>query len=475
MLRNRRLRRPAVLARRSPMRGCRRSVSSQSSRRAEREHRSGASATAAIATLPLGRTSGCFRLYPWSVEIVIGQLHLGAVGGAETYVLTVAEQLQGLGHGVTVFSLELGQSAALGLERGLEIRGSEDELPEACDIVLANDSVTAYRLADHYPTAAMVFVVHADEYDLSVPPQVPEVVQAVVVLHDRVARRVRALGYVPEVVRLRQPVDTKRFLPRTPLRDPARRVLMLGNWVSGDRRDVVFEVCASVGLQCEHRGSRGGGGSTLEPEIELCRADIVIGKGRVIIEAMASGRAAYVYDNNGGDGWVTPDRYALLEADNFGGQAEPTIIDAERLRRDLAGYSRLMGPANRDLAFVNHSANRHAQSLVELFQRLVPVEQRVVAPLREMARLVRVGWLSEWRAVHWADEAQRLRAELDDTVVERDRLARENAILRTRVQGGDPAATRRLGELARFVRAGRLRARRRTEPDRADAAHAGEI
>jgi len=118
----------------------------------------------------------CFRLYPWSVEIVIGQLHLGAVGGAETYVLTVAEQLQGLGHGVTVFSLELGQSAALGLERGLEIRGSEDELPEACDIVLANDSVTAYRLAEHYPTAAMVFVVHADEYDLSVPPQVPEVV-----------------------------------------------------------------------------------------------------------------------------------------------------------------------------------------------------------------------------------------------------------------------------------------------------------
>ena len=110
------------------------------------------------------------------MEIVIGQLHLGAVGGAETYVLTVAEQLQGLGHGVTVFSLELGQSAALGLERGLEIRGSEDELPEACDIVLANDSVTAYRLAEHYPTAAMVFVVHADEYDLSVPPQVPEVV-----------------------------------------------------------------------------------------------------------------------------------------------------------------------------------------------------------------------------------------------------------------------------------------------------------
>jgi glycosyltransferase involved in cell wall biosynthesis len=413
-------------------------------------------------------------LYAWSVEVVIGQLHLGAVGGAETYVLTVAEQLQRLGHGVIVFTLELGQSAALGLERGLEIRGSEDELPEACDIVLANDSVTAYRLAERYPTAPLVFVVHGEEYDLCVPPQVPDVVQAAVVLHDRVGRWVRALGHVPEVVRLRQPVDTKRFLPRTSLRDPARRVLMLGNWVHGDRRDVVLEVCASLGLECDHRGFRGGA-STLEPELELCRADIVIGKARVIVEAMASGRAAYVYDHNGGDGWVTPDRYALLEADNFGGQAEPTVIDAERLRRDLAGYSRLMGLANRDLAVVNHSANRHAQSLVELFQRLVPSDRRVVAPFREMARLVRVGWLSEWRAVHWAGEAQRLRAELDDTATERDRLARENDALRAPAASGAPDAVHRLGLLTRLVRVGPLSEWRRAEPGDAGAERAGEV
>ena len=364
------------------------------------------------------------------MEIVIGQLHLGAVGGAETYVLTVAEQLQRLGHGVTVLTSELGEAAALGIERGLEIRGSEDELPDGCDVVLANDSVTAYRLRERYPTPALVYVVHADEYDLCLPPQVPEVVQAAVVLNERVARLVRALGHVPEVVRLRQPVDTKRFFPRTPLRDPARRVLLLGNWVHGDRRDVVFEACASHGLECVQLGFRQGT-ATLEPELELCRADIVIGKARVIVEAMASGRAAYVYDHNGGDGWVTPDRYDLLEQDNFGGQAEPVIADPDRLRRDLAGYSRDMGLANRDLAVVNHSASKHAQSLVELFQRLVPADRRVDAPFRELARLVRVGWLSEWRAVHWAREAQRLQAELDAVVGERDRLASENDVLRT--------------------------------------------
>ena len=78
-------------------------------------------------------------------------------------------------------------------------------------------------------------------------------------------------------------------------------------------------------------------------------ADIVIGKARVIVEAMASGRAAYVYDHNGGDGWVTPERYELLEADNFGGQAEPVAADRARLRADLravpAGHGRRQPPA----------------------------------------------------------------------------------------------------------------------------------
>jgi hypothetical protein len=319
-----------------------------------------------------------------------------------------------------------------------------------------------------------VFVVHADEYDLCLPPQVPGVAQTAVVLNDRVGRRVRALGEVPEIVRLRQPVDMKRFAPRTPLRDPARRVLMLGNWVHGDRRDMVFEVCASLGLACDHLGARGSA-STLEPELRLGRADIVIGKARVIIEAMASGRAAYVYDHNGGDGWVTPERYALLEADNFGGQAEPTVIDAERLRGDLTGYSRLMGPANRDLAVLNHSANRHAQSLVELFQRLVPSDRRVVAPLREMARLARVGWSNECRAGYWGGEAQRLRAELDDVAADRDRLVRENDALRARTASGAIGAVHRLVKLAGLVRARLLSEWRRAEPDDAGAERAGKV
>lgn len=72
-------------------------------------------------------------------------------GGTESYLLTAAEQLQRLGHDVTLFSLEPGPSAAVASDRGLELRDRVDELPPICDVVYAQDSVTAYKLAERYP------------------------------------------------------------------------------------------------------------------------------------------------------------------------------------------------------------------------------------------------------------------------------------------------------------------------------------
>jgi hypothetical protein len=293
--------------------------------------------------------------------------------------------------------------------------------------------------------------IHADEYDLWLPPQLPGVTAAVVALHDRVAKRARAAAVVPEVVRLTQPVDTERFSPRGPLRDPPRSALLLGNYLTGDQLEVVARACDDAGIAWEQVGYKSGG-PTREPERLMGDADIVIGKARVIVEAMASGRAAYVYDHNGGDGWVTPERYALLEADNFGGQAEPVAVDLARLRSDLRRYRPDMGAANRQLAVANHSANKHAQDLALLFRRLSPRAQPVDGPLRELARLVRVQTDIDRRAHALAVEARQAREREDGVRVElaaaQARLAELDAqseALQARVAELDQAARGALG------------------------------
>jgi chromosome segregation ATPase len=144
-----------------------------------------------------------------------------------------------------------------------------------------------------------------------------------------------------------------------------------------------------------------------------------------------------VYGDDGGDGWVTPERYELLEADGFSGRAEPSATTFERLRAELEDYDPALGPAGRELAQA-HDARIHAQELVAAFDDVKPRRDPVEAPLRELARLVRVEAATARRAHAHAREAE--------TAATREReLERELAKARER----NEQLTREVEELRR--------------------------
>jgi hypothetical protein len=327
------------------------------------------------------------------MEIVLATNGLVGIGGSETYLLTVAEHLQRLGHGVTVHAVEGGAMSELMAARGLRVAIGEGALPEACDAALVQDAAMAYALADRWPEMPQVFRAPSALYDFQSPPQLPGIVAAVVVCSDRMARHVEALAGEREIVRLRQPIDIKRMCPRGEIRERPRRALLLGNYVSGRRRDLIEAAWGEAGIECVTVGAHGT--PAPDPASEIAAADIVVGKARAILDAMACGRAAYVLDVGGGDGWVTEERYAAMEADNFAGQTTDWSLDRDRLVADLADYRPAMGQSNRDLVLAHHDAGEHAQALVALFRRLSPRPEPAAGPLRELARLVRLQWASD--------------------------------------------------------------------------------
>ena len=402
------------------------------------------------------------------MEIVLGTLEFGAIGGAATYLMTVAGQLQLLGHEVTVFAGDVGELARVAEERGVRVVSSEDALPADSDVVYAQDAATAYLLADRYPDRPQALCMHTggSQFDRWLPPQIPGVVEAVVVLNDRLARRAAALAHRAEVVRLRQPVDLARFAPRAAIRDAPRDVLLLGNYLSGDRRRLVLRACEEAALECVELG-RYGARSSASPEVEINQVDIVMGHGRSILEAMACGRAAFVYDHAGGDGWVTPSNYSELEAWNFAYPTRDARLSPESLAGRLGEYRAAMGSTNQDLAQMHHSASRHAEALVELFERLEPKRPAVDAPLRELARLVRSQWSTESRALGAAHEARLLSARLHRAEVSaaeaearvaeaegarREAVARYEALVRTPWQRLGSALARALERVRTVAR-----------------------
>ncbi len=101
---------------------------------------------------------------------------------------------------------------------------------------------------------------HSDVFDLQLPPQVPDLVAAVVVLYDRVERRIRALAEpIAEVVRLSQPIDVDRFKPIRPLHTRPRVAMSLGNYVHGERLELLRRACDRASIELRHVGVHGEG------------------------------------------------------------------------------------------------------------------------------------------------------------------------------------------------------------------------
>ena len=376
------------------------------------------------------------------MRLVLATHRLGR-GGSESYLLTVAAELQRLGHVVTLNAIEGGPSseraAALGIATHLG-----DELPDATpDAALVQDAGRSFALSGRYPAAPQIFVAHSELFDAQLPPQVSELTAAVVVMSERIERRVRSLASPPPIIRLRQPVDTERFVARETIRDRPRRAVALSNYLRGSRLALLRRAWEPAGVEIVAAGDEAS--PTDEPELLIADADIVVGKGRALLEGMACGRAAYLFDMAGCDGWVTPASYPALEEDGFAGQATGRAARPETLRADLAEYRPEMGAANRDLATAHHGARRHTERLVELLTKATPAGP-ATACLDELERVTRAQWRLEDRAAGLARESDRLHKRILELEDEAEQLK----------------ATRRYRAATRLARPiDRLRGRRR--------------
>jgi hypothetical protein len=366
------------------------------------------------------------------VEILFGTQALEP----RSYLVTVSEQLERLGHEVHVFASEAGAAP-----EELRVVSVERGLPLAPDVLYTQDAYAALLLADLYPLTPQVFAAHGHDEQVWLPPQLAGVVARVVVFDDRAAARVHASALPQELVRLRRPVDTEHVPPRGPLPDRPRHVLLHLEGLSDYRRGLVQRACADA---------------RIEPAAD---ADFAIGRGVAVLEAMASGLPVYVYGDEGGDGWVTTERYELLESDGFSGRAEPTATAFERLRSDLDRYDPAMGPANRELALA-HDVRRHAEELVIAFDALAPRRSPVEAPLRELARLVRVEAATARHAAAAAAEAhagrsrtQELERELAEARAKSEQLESRAAELEQALREAEDRLEQAEGQRGRGVRA----------------------
>lgn len=348
------------------------------------------------------------------MRFVIAQRRFATPGGSETFVLTIAEQFAKLGHEVVVQVVESGLAATLAKERAIHVVCEEAQLPEDVDATIALDRAMAIDLARRYPDAKRLYAMHnADEIWL--PPPLPGVVAAVLAPNDRLALLARSCACGGEVVRIRQPIDLYRFGPRGWAREHPKRILLIGNYleVPTQRAGQLQHAWSESGLEWRWLGHPEPTNLVAE---EIAEADIVVGYGRSILEAMACGRPAYVHEHSGSDGWVTTESYGRLEADGFAGTGVRPTPDISQLREDFRRYDPVLGRVGQDLARTHHDARMVAASLVALVQRLErPTHRHDPAALLALRNLAEGHFRADLRAAEYRREQERLRVRLAES------------------------------------------------------------
>src|SRR5262245_37098506 len=103
------------------------------------------------------------------MRLVLATNHLG-LGGSESYLFTVAEELDRLGHRAMIYTPDPGAGVAAARERAIEVVDDLDAAGEL-DVALTQDAGTSHELAARRPDLPQLFVAHSETFDLQLPPQ----------------------------------------------------------------------------------------------------------------------------------------------------------------------------------------------------------------------------------------------------------------------------------------------------------------
>lgn len=271
------------------------------------------------------------------------------LSGVRTWIQTVAEGLHASGHTVLLsFWEEDVWDAGITDYRWLRTFEGKahvyvNKLPAITpDIALLNSAGCIKPLAGL--KCRKKFVVHGLMNPDLMPPD-GEVFDEVLCLSPMSYEYIQA----PEKRLVPNVVNTEHFRPETEPGEQLKKVLLADVLYAPAYLPKLFYATSKMGLYLCVAGDMYNGSTATEDMMQLYNsADLVIGYGRVALEAMACGRPVIVYGVNGGDGYVTPDNLDAVMYRNCSGWSLRTMpppgeVKSLHFIRELFKYKKTDG------------------------------------------------------------------------------------------------------------------------------------
>jgi glycosyltransferase involved in cell wall biosynthesis len=297
---------------------------------------------------------------PRPSRILLTNVGIANRTGTEIMAMDLARGLAAAGHAPMIWApLVDPDVVAPVVASGIPVVSRFEDLPCAPDVIHGHHHLETIEALRRFPRVPALFVCHSGYWWHDDPPRHPRIVRYVAV-DDFCRERLASAAWVDpdRIATVRNAVDLNRYQPRPPLPTRPRRALIFSHYAGPDTHvEPVREACERAGIELETMGS-GTGTPSATPERVLQEVDLVFGKARCALEAMATGCAVVLCDTTGLGSMVTHANVAELQRWNFGFRTlqrplMPELIAAEIERydsqdaRDVRDYVRGSAPIER--------------------------------------------------------------------------------------------------------------------------------
>ena len=275
--------------------------------------------------------------------------------GVPTYTLTLYNQLVARGHKVTVYCPENGQlSSRMEVISSLEFAGWPD-------VILAQHNTLAREMRKKWPDIPMIFISHGILPDLEQPPTDIKIDKYIAVSEEVM---LNLMSYDIDAKIVRNFVDTDRFYSKESVRDKPERLLFISNFKRWKTFETIQKSCKIMGIEFRHLGY------TSHPKYEvedyINQSDIVVSLGRGIIEAMACGRPAIVFDRRRGEGYINEGTYRRSRMNNLSGRAYTLDCKSKVIIGEIKKYNPDDGVTNRNIVLRYHNHVKAVDTIMEI-------------------------------------------------------------------------------------------------------------
>lgn len=322
---------------------------------------------------------------PEHLRVLLTNEILNTRTGTETGVRDLALALKKAGHEPLVYSPELGEIAREINSHDITVTDRLSSLWRRPDVIHGNHRVPVLHALLRFPSVPAIFVCHDRTHDHDRAPLVPGI-QRYLAVDLNCRERVMVETGLPEhsVGVILNSVDLTRFRPRSALPGTPRRALVFSNFASHETYvRPVAEACSDLGIALDVVGEAAGNRSQ-HPEDLLPKYDIVFGKARAALEAMAVGCSVVLSDIRGLGSLVTSGQVAEMRPWNFGMKLLTRSATAEAVRSEIMRYDPV------DAAIVQAYIRENA-SLESMTKSYLECYRDVVAKGSESTKQVKAG------------------------------------------------------------------------------------